>query len=225
MKLAHGSHPNIDPRINFSSKVFARGTALGCLLGLLVFTGACTISKDKNSNGDGDNVKISTPLGGLKVRSDETTAASLGLPAYPGAHFITKKEDGDNGSVDLHMGFGPWQMHVQVASYGTNDPEDKVLAYYKQALGRFGPVIECSGDTAVGTPSTTPEGLSCRDHEHAGSTKWNNSGVNIDDMKVELKAGSRHRQHLVGVKKKNGETRFSLIALELPNSDKEQQTD
>lgn len=197
-------------------------TGTGLLLGMLLMTSACSIEKNKNSS-DGDNVKISTPLGGIAVQSNETTAATMGLPAYPGARMVTKKEDGDNGSVNLHLGFGPWQIHVQVASYATGDPQDKVMTFYRQALSKYGDVLECSGDTPIGKPTVTAEGLSCTDHDH-GSTNWNKSGVNINDLHLELKTGSRHHQHIVGFKDAAGETRFSLIALDLPNTTKDDQT-
>jgi hypothetical protein len=203
---------------------FLRFATVVSVAAVLLMTSACRIEKDKNGN-DGDNVKISTPFGGLKVRSNETDAAAMGLPAYPGAHVITKKNDGDDGSVDLHMGFGPWQLHVQVASYGTTDPQDKVVAFYRQALGKYGTVIECSSDTPIGTPTQTTEGLTCADDVKEGSSNWShNSGININDLHLELKTGSRHHQHIVGFKQKEGETRFALIALDLPNTDKEDQT-
>jgi len=201
---------------------FQRTVSLVPVIAVLLMTSACTIQKDKNGN-DGDNVKISTPFGGMKVRSNETDAAAVGLPAYPGAHIIQKKNDGDDGSVDLHMGFGPWQLHVQVASYGTSDAQDKVMAFYRDALAKYGTVIECSGDTPVGTPTTTAEGLTCTDSDKSGETRWNKN-VNINDLHLELKTGSRHHQHIVGFKQKEGETRFSLIALDLPDTDKDQQT-
>lgn len=193
------------------------------LLTCLLLTTGCRIEKNKSENGNGD-VKIATPFGGLNVQSNGTTAASIGLPAYPGARVINKKDDGDNGSVDLHMGFGPWQIHVQVATYGTTDSQDKVVSFYRNALAKYGDVIECDGDEAVGATKTTSEGLTCADHDKGGSTKWNKSGVNIDDLHLELKTGSRHHQHIVGFKQKEGETRFSLIALDLPNTNKDEQT-
>ena len=199
-----------------------RTAATWLLLGLLLMTG-CRIEKDKSDHGNGD-VKIATPFGGLNVRSDGTNAASIGLPEYPGARAINKKDDGDDGSVDLHMGFGPWQMHVQVATYGTSDSQDKVLAFYRQALSKYGDVLECDGNDAVGTTTRTSEGLTCSDHDHGGSTKWNKSGVNIDDLHLELKTGSRHHQHIVGFKQKEGQTHFSLIALDLPNTNKDEET-
>jgi len=200
-----------------------RIACLAPLTGVLLFTSACRIEKNKNSNGDGDDVKIATPFGGVKVNSNSTDAASMGLPAYPGAHVIQKKDGDDDGSVDLHMGFGPWQMHIQVATYGTSDPQDKVVGFYRQALSKYGDVVECSGDTPVGKPTVTSEGLSCSDHDN-GSSHWGKSNININDLHLALKTGSKRHQHIVGFKDKEGETRFSLIALDLPNTDKDEQT-
>jgi hypothetical protein len=75
----------------------------------------------------------------------------------------------------------------------------------------------------VGTPTATTEGLTCTDSDKDGGTKWSKN-VNINDLHLELKTGSRHHQHIVGFKEKEGETRFSLIALDLPNTDKDEQT-
>ena len=196
----------------------------------LLLTSACSIQTDKNSdNGKSDHVKISTPLGGLNVRSKDIDVASLGLPQYPGSHVLTKDQDnGNDGQVDLHMGFGPWQMRVKVVSLGTTDSPDKVLAFYRKAMGKFGDVVECDGKKAVGTPAMTREGLGCDEHSSGshGSLNAKNSGVNFDENDHELKAGSQHRQHIVGLKKSDsGETRFALISLELPSAHSEEQTD
>lgn len=201
-----------------------RSAALASLMGALLLTTACSIETDKKGSGDSDNVKISTPFGGMQVNANSVDAASVGLPAYPGATLLKKKETGEDGSVDLHMGFGPWQMRLKVASYDTPDAQDKVIAFYRSALSKSGDVVECSGNNPIGKPVETSEGLSCSDHDTGGSTKWNKSGVNINDNDVELKTGSRHRQHIVGFKQVHGLTHISLIALELPNTDKDQET-
>ena len=202
--------------------------ASAALLVPLILTSACTIQTDKGgAGGNGDHVKISTPLGGLNVRSKDVDAASLGLPAYPGAHVLTKDEDnGNDGQVDMHMGFGPWQMRIKVVSYGTTDPQDKVMSFYRTALAKYGDVVECNGNKAVGSPSVTKEGLGCDDHDD-GKTKatWNTNGVVIDDHDFELKAGSKRRQHLVGFKKTDSnETKFALISLDLPGGSSDDQT-
>ena len=84
-------------------------------------------------------VQVDTPFGGIHVNTNQTTAADLGLPVYPGAQLVTDKDN--DKSADIHMGFGEWELRVKVVNYTTPDSQDKVVAFYKKALGRFGDVI------------------------------------------------------------------------------------
>lgn len=171
----------------------------------------CHVQVDKGKNGEDKTVRVDTPLGGLHVRSDQTSAADLGLPIYPGAH-VTPDSDGDK-SADVHLGFGQWQLRVQVVSYNTPDTKDKVVDFYKAALGRFGDVIECQGNRPVGKLSMTSEGLSCNE-ENRGNVHVNGMG---DDNGFTLRAGSRRHQHIFALKDGNEGTRFALIELQLPS--------
>jgi hypothetical protein len=185
---------------------------LSALAVSLLAVAGCRIQVDKAKNGEDKTVKIDTPMGGLHVRTNEMSAADVGLPVYPGAQVVAdNKEKDDNKSVDLHMGFGKWQLRVKVINYQTPDSQDSVLAFYRKALGRFGDVIECNGNTPVGTPASTHEGLTCSEH-----TK--NSSVHEADNGLSLRAGSPHHQHIVGIDKNStaGKTQFALIELELP---------
>jgi hypothetical protein len=179
----------------------------------LVLAG-CSLSVNKSTDGKDKNVKIDTPLGGIHVTSDGTVAASLGLPAYPGATAAPDK-DGDK-SADVHMGFGGWQFRIKVVAFQTGDSTDKVLAFYRKALGRYGDVIECQNGQPVGTPEMTHEGLTCKDDggQHHDGTK-----TNFNDIPHALKAGSQRHQHIVGIKTTSGSgTKFALIELDLPAS-------
>jgi len=194
-----------------------RGIAFIAVSALLV-TAGCRIQVDKNENGKDKNVKIDTPLGGLHVRTNQTGAADVGLPTYPGAQIAADK-DGDK-AADVHMGFGEWQLRVKVVTYQTPDPQAKVVAFYQKAMGRYGDVIQCDGSSAVGSPSVTREGLDCSDDQ-------SKSHVHVsDDMQMELKAGSKRHQHIVAVHKSDGTgTRFSLIELQLPMGSDESSKD
>jgi hypothetical protein len=177
---------------------------------VLFFAAGCRIQVDKNDSGKDKNVKIDTPLGGLHVRSDQTSAADVGLPVYPGAQ-ISSDKDGDK-SADVHMGFGDWQFHMKLVSYTSPDSQDKVTAFYQKALGRFGDVIQCNGNRSVGSPSVTREGLDCS--EDKGNTHFKFSD---DNGQLALKAGSRRHQHIFAIKKSdNAGTRFILVELQLP---------
>jgi hypothetical protein len=181
---------------------------LAVSLALAAGMAGCRVNVDKDASGQEKKVQIDTPFGGIHVNTNQTTAADLGLPAYPGA--MTVMDDDHHKSADVHMGFGEWQLKVKVVSYQTSDSEEKVTAFYKKALGRYGNVITCQGNSAVGTPAITTEGLSCSD-----DSKHNN--VHIDQDGLQLKAGSKHHQHIVGFENpKEGKTRFALVALDLP---------
>lgn len=177
-------------------------------LALMAWTAGCRVQVDKGADGQEKKVQVDTPFGGVHVNTDRVTAADLGLPVYPGATQV--KDDDNHKSADVHMGIGEWQLRVQVVSYTSTDPQDKVEAFYKQALGRYGAVITCRNNSAVGTPAATPEGLTCSDdHKHTNVDIGNN---------VQLKAGSKHHQHIVGFEDaKNGQTKFALVELDLPS--------
>lgn len=197
-----------------------RETALGIsLLALLLLgTSGCRVQVDKSNNGEGENVKIATPFGGISVNKDQTTAAELGLPAYPGS-VLNPGEDG-NRSAKVDLGFGAWKLRVRVAHYTTNDNRDQVLAFYRDALSEYGTVIECAGEKAVGTPVKTGEGLNCSD---TGNDRSGHAHGSYPSGELELKAGSPRHQHIVSVKRNGSGTSFSLIALELPRDlDKDQ---
>jgi hypothetical protein len=174
----------------------------------------CRVHVDKGANGEDKKVQIDTPFGGVHVNTDQTTAADLGLPVYPGAEVI--KGDDDHKSADVHMGFGEWELRVRAVSYGTSDKRDQVVAFYKKALGRYGDVITCQGNAPVGTPTTTSEGLTCTDDKH-GTVKVEAGDFHTGEGDFELKAGSTHHQHIVGFEtSKDSQTRFALVALDLP---------
>jgi len=194
-----------------------RGTTAAILIlsaAGLAMTG-CTI--DSHKQGTGDNVKIATPFGGMSIKTDENAVeAQTGLPAYPGAQ-IAKKTDGNDhnsGAADINMSFGSFQLRVKAVSYTTPDSPDKVLAFYRKGLARYGTIIQCSGHEPVGTPTRTPDGLDCSDNNGHGKTNYK---VNEDfSGKTELKAGSKQHQHIVSVDPQGGGTKFGLVALDLP---------
>jgi len=187
----------------------ALGIGLAAALGL----SGCRVHVDKDANGKEKNVQVDTPFGGVHVNTDQTSATDLGLPVYPGAQPVTG--DDEHKSADVHLGFGEWQMRVRAVSYATPDSRDKVTTFYKKALSRFGDVITCQGNSPVGTPTVTREGLNCEeDHGKHGTVKLNNGDF---DQNFQLRAGSKRHQHIVGFEDaKDDKTRFALVALDLP---------
>ena len=171
----------------------------------------CRVDADKH--GDNKNVRVATPFGGVQVKTNnETNIQGIGLPVYPGAELVRKK-DKDNGSADVNLSFGHFQLRVKAANYQTPDPPEKVSAFYKDALKKYGVVIECNHDRPVGTPTQTDEGLTCSDgNKKEAVTEPDASG------KTELKTGSKQHQHIVAIEPKGGGTKFGLVALDLPGN-------
>jgi hypothetical protein len=179
---------------------------MSSLLTVLLFgVVGCKVKVDKS--GDGDHVKIATPFGGIDVNKNQTTAAELGLPAYPGA--VTDTENDGNKSAKVDMGFGSFKLRVRVAHYKSADDRDQVLAFYRKALSEYGNVIECVGGKPVGGLSTTHEGLTCDHSDHDHNT--------YSPGDLQLKAGSARHQHIVAFGNGSSPTEFTLIALDLPH--------
>lgn len=174
----------------------------------------CHVQVDKGKNGEDKNVKIDTPVGGLHVRADQTSASDLGLPVYPGAQVVPDNE-GDK-SADVHMGFGKWQLRVRVVTYQSADPQDKVLAFYKNALGRYGDVLECDGNHPVGTPTITSEGLTCKENNNVHVNTGGGNSTGIEDGGLSLRAGSQHHQHILAFKTASAGTKFTMVEMQLP---------
>ena len=180
-------------------------------------TGCFRVHVDKDANGEDKNVQVDTPFGGVHVNTNQTSAADLGLPAYPGATQVA--DDDKHKSADVHLGFGEWELRVRAVSYGTPDPQDKVTAFYKKALGRYGSVITCQGHSPVGTPVATSEGLTCADDGNGKGVHIDHKDYGTSEDSLELKAGSKRHQHMVGMEDPtDGQTRFALVALDLPGA-------
>jgi hypothetical protein len=190
--------------------------ALAAALAVLVAAlPGCRVRVDKDANGQEKTVQVDTPFGGVHVNTDQLSASDLGLPAYPGADQVNGPGKNDK-SADVHLGFGEWQMRVRVVKYQSADSREQVTAFYKKALGRYGDVITCDGNSPVGTPTTTAEGLTCADSGKDGHFKFNDQDYS-HNTGFQLKAGSRRHQHIVGFEAADaGKTKFALVALDLP---------
>ena len=174
---------------------------------LAIGLAGCRIDTHKSSKND--DVNIGTPFGSMHVTTDNASAVSgLGLTVYPGAVTVHKKGD-DDGAADVNMSFGTFKLGVHALELQTGDPQDKVLAFYRKDLGRYGAVIACRGAETVGVPARTADGLACNGQNHE-----------YTDSDLQLRAGSPGKQHVVSVQGRDGGTRIVLLALELPGDSK-----
>ena len=191
-------------------------TSLIVCLALAGVISGCRVQVDKGANGEEKKVQVDTPFGGIHVNTDQTTAADLGLPAYPGAEVV--KDADKHKSADVHLGFGEWELRVRAVSYATADTQDQVTAFYKKALTRYGDVLTCKDNAPVGKPVVTAEGLTCSDDGKNVNIQVGKSKNGIAKAgELQLKAGSKRHQHIVGFEDaQDGKTRFALVAIDLP---------
>jgi hypothetical protein len=192
-----------------------KAVSIAASLALMAGIAGCRIHVDKGANGEDKKVQVDTPFGGVHVNTDQLTASDLGLPVYPGAEAV--RGDEKHKSADVHLGFGEWTLRVRVVTYATGDSREQVTTFYKKALGRYGDVITCQGHTPVGTPTVTSEGLTCADDNKNANVQIDRGDYGTREDSLELKAGSKRHQHIVGFKdSKEGKTQFALVALDLP---------
>lgn len=173
---------------------------------------ACTVHE--SGEGDKKNVDIKTPMGSMNVRRDkDADPKQTGITPYPGAVQIADDEGDKNANVN--MSFGGFGLKVAAAHYHTDDSPDKVMDFYKKDLARYGTVLVCDADARREAPAEDKDSdvLTCG--EKGSKSYRHDRGININIENTELKVGTQHRQHIVGVKPKGNGTDFTMVYVEL----------
>src|ERR1700741_1725115 len=81
------------------------------------------------------NLDVRSPIGDLHVGKD-ADAQKAGLPLYPGAR-PQRKDNDDGDAVNLALVTESLGMKLIVAKYETNDPQEKVLAFYREKMKKY----------------------------------------------------------------------------------------
>lgn len=181
-----------------------KGWVVVALAGFMgISLGGCSLSVDDKDKQNG-KVDIQTPFANLKVDSSEK-AADNGIPIYPGAH-PRPAENGDNHSANINMGAAGFGLKVIAAEYETDDPPEKVKAFYQDKMKRFGKVLVCKGHSSgsdvhisVDQKDDNDNKLSCSDTSGNG---W------------EIKAGTSDDERLVSIEPHGSGTRFGTVLLQ-----------
>ena len=102
-------------------------------------------------------------------------------------------------------------MRIKALSYHSDDSADKIAVFYRDALKKYGDVIQCEHDRPVGTPTQTSQGLAC-DNNKSNHMSVGGSGSG----KMELKTGSQQHQHIVAIDPDGHGSKIGLVVLDLP---------
>jgi hypothetical protein len=179
---------------------------VAAILAALTLLPACSVNvKDHGDDGD-SKVDISTPVGGIHV-NENADARDAGLPVYPGANLKPKTKDGDAKSANVNLSAFGYGLKVVALEYESNDPPDKVIAFYQDQLKKYGNVLQCHGRRfkvdddvpAIGGKNGVVVGgnLKC-DSDDSGKT-------------IELKAGTDDNQHIVSVDPEGKGSDFAIV--------------
>jgi hypothetical protein len=149
----------------------------------------------------------------LELHANKNVSATeIGLPAYPGATLV-KEADNDN-PADLGFTFGDTHFRIMAVKYVTTDTPERVLAFYRKPLSRYGELLECNQGKPVGSVTTARGGLTCTEQKDGG-LNVSNHGVSSDGH--ELRAGLPLKFRIVSIEQSQPQaTRFWLVYLELP---------
>ena len=172
-------------------------------------SGQGTNKKDSGKNDD-FSVTVHGPQtdAGLIV-SARATAKELGLPLYPGA-MPHKEKDDDSPAANLGLWGNSFGFKLVVLKMESKDSPQKVAEYYRKALAKYGPVLDCTN------PSETPHPKDDKSNAlTCGDDKPDKGGMLF-------KAGTKAKQHIVGVQPDGPGTLFQLVYLEDRSSEKKE---
>jgi hypothetical protein len=134
------------------------------------------------------------------VVSGKASAKDVGLPIYPNSKPHQEKE-GDSDAANLGLWGGGAGFKLAVLKMESSDAPEKVAAYYKKALAKYGTVLDCSN------PSTTTKRTDKDDSSKVltcGDDKPEKGGLLY-------KAGTKDTQHIVGIQADGQGSLYQLI--------------
>jgi hypothetical protein len=176
------------------------GIGLSVILVLAVLAG-CSISTRKDSaTGKEKDVDIRTPLGSVSVHKDSSDAKETGLSLYPGAQ-LKKDPDDHEGSANVNISSPLFGIKVVAVKYQSDDSPEKVLAFYKKDMARYGNVVTCTGGFD----------MSFHHHDRDMEVTCDSHGDSDHRYQEELKVGTEKNQRVVAIKPNGNGSEFALV--------------
>ena len=124
------------PKLALYSAIFA----------LLLAAALPLAAQDQKDSQHSDNDKdgIGFNLG------QNASAKDVGLPIYPGSRRHQDNPD-DNSALNMGLWGGSSGFKLFVLKMETTDAPDKVAAFYRKALAKYGQVLDCSNPQTSGS--------------------------------------------------------------------------
>lgn len=172
---------------------------------VLAILAASAAAQNTNSKNEDQAFEVRSSVGDMHLGSD-ATPHELGLPVYPGSHL--RKHDDNNSNANLSLFTSSFGFKLVIAKYNSDDAPDKIIAFYRQKLQKYGKVLECHTSKHGGNVSTHAD----NDDDSSKSKELTCDGDNKGPV-VELKAGTEDNQHDVAIEpaESGHGTTFALV--------------
>jgi len=195
-----------EPTISSRYSLILAAFAIAIFLGIPGVTQA----QDQNSSSaqsdkDKDDVNLGLHMG------KDASAKEVGLPLYPGSRRRADTKD-DSSALNMGLWGGSTGFKMALLKMETNDSPDKVAAFYRKALARYGKVLTCNGENADASAANSTSHDSSDNAK--GSQALDCGNEKHDKGEMELKSGTKDRQHVVGISQEGSLTTFTLIYIE-----------
>ena len=174
--------------------------AFASLLSLVAFTG-CSVTTHEKDNGRKADVDIKTPFGSLSVKEGSTDIKDTGLAPYPGARAAQFEDDDRHHSANVNISSSLFGLKVVALKFQSDDPSDKVLAFYRKDMGKYGKVVDCTGGFSMDFHHHDKDAeVTCDSHNGPGH-----------EYKEELKVGTENNQRILAIKPRGNGSEFTLV--------------
>ena len=148
------------------------------------------------------------------ILSAQATAKEVGLPMYPGAR-PHKDEAKDSPAAQFGLWGNTFGFKLVLLKLESNDAPEKIAAFYQKALAKYGTVLNCSD------PSQKKNGK-----DKAGSSNQLDCGDDKPEKGgLVFKAGTKEKQHIVGIQPNGQGTIFQLVYVAARGDDKGKKAD
>ena len=197
-------------RLRCKSVLGSRSSALAgiVLAGITALAAISLMGQEKAQKDTSKDKELSVTVQGPEtdaglIVSARATAKEVGLPIYPGS-MPHKDQDKDNDSPAAKLGLWgtSFGFKLVVLKMESKDAPRKVADYYQKALARYGTVLDCTNAARPQqAKDANSEKLTC------GDDKPETGGMLF-------KAGTKEKQHIVGVQPNGVGAVFQLLYIE-----------
>ena len=176
-------------RLNRLPQNLSIATALAFAIAIILASPSASLAQNQNGSSSGSSSTQSDSgnfSAGINLGKD-ASAKDVGLPLYPGSH---RHQDSKMAMLKMD----------------STDSPDKIAAFYRKALSKYGKVLTCSGPGAEASADASKDS--------AKSTDLSCDNNKPDKSEIELKAGTKQNQHVVGIKLEGAVTTYQLVYIE-----------